>query len=114
MLPANHLDIADAADRERAAHLIAERHVIGHAVASCRHTSRNLRSRLLLQLTLVSSIAVLALAGNSAMAAPASLPLSDAPQVRTSGPNTESCWVTGDMVGDANPAVVRAAMCRPH
>ncbi len=34
MLPANHLDIANTADRERAAHLIAERKVIGHAVGN--------------------------------------------------------------------------------
>jgi hypothetical protein len=34
MLSANHLDIADATDRDRAAHLIAERRMIGHAVAN--------------------------------------------------------------------------------
>jgi hypothetical protein len=34
MLPANQLDIANAADRDRAAVLLAEGHMIGHAVAN--------------------------------------------------------------------------------
>lgn len=34
MLPPNQLDITNAADRERAAHLLAEGRVIGHAVAN--------------------------------------------------------------------------------
>jgi hypothetical protein len=107
----SHFDMGLRA-RERTEALLreAERERLARRAAAL-HASRNMGSRVLLRLTLVSSIAVLALAGTSA---PASRPLADAQQVRTSGSNAESCWITGDLVGDANPAVVRATMCRPR
>jgi hypothetical protein len=98
-----------ASERSTALLAEAERDRLARQLARVGRSGPALR--LLPRLILASSITLLTLAGNVAVAAPADPVWADAPRTLAYRPDTDNCWVTGDLVGDANPAVIHATVC---
>ena len=57
-------------------------------------------------------LALLTLAATALGATPTGAVPAPEPIVMTAPASTTTCWVTGDVVGDANPAVIRTSLCQ--
>jgi hypothetical protein len=57
-------------------------------------------------------LALLTLAATALGASPTGAAPAPEPTAMTAPALTTTCWVTGDVVGDANPAVIRTSLCQ--